>query len=48
MDLQKYDRGLSGDAFLYTRAAVVADGPDAYPRVLRNPATFTWLTEVLR
>ncbi|MFJ4512462.1 DUF4240 domain-containing protein [Streptomyces sp. NPDC088816] len=48
LDLQEYDRGLSGDAFLYTRAAVVADGRDVYRRVLRNPASFTpYATDLL-
>ncbi|MEV4004966.1 DUF4240 domain-containing protein [Actinomadura sp. NPDC049753] len=40
LDRREYGRDLSGDAFLYTRAAVVADGRDAYDRVLGNPAKF--------
>jgi hypothetical protein len=41
LDLQEYGHGLSGDAFLYTRAAVVADGRETYRRVLGDPARFT-------
>ncbi|MCO6010578.1 DUF4240 domain-containing protein [Actinoallomurus purpureus] len=39
-DRREYGRELSGDAFLYTRAAVVAAGPEVYERVLRDPAEF--------
>ncbi|CAL9622831.1 hypothetical protein SUDANB99_05860 [Streptomyces sp. enrichment culture] len=41
LDHREYGEGLSGDAFLYTRAAVVAAGRDAYENVLRDPERFT-------
>ncbi|MDX3354690.1 DUF4240 domain-containing protein [Streptomyces sp. ME01-24h] len=40
LDRREYGHSLSGDAFLYTRAAVVAAGRETYDRVLRNPAEF--------
>ncbi|WP_234335011.1 DUF4240 domain-containing protein [Streptomyces sp. NRRL S-118] len=40
LDRKEYGEGLSGDAFLYTRAAVVAAGREEYDRVLREPARF--------
>ncbi|MER6847016.1 DUF4240 domain-containing protein [Streptomyces flaveolus] len=40
LDRKEYGDGLSGDAFLYTRAAVVAAGRDVYQRVLRDPQRF--------
>ncbi|MEU0600878.1 DUF4240 domain-containing protein [Streptomyces sp. NPDC006393] len=47
LDLQEYGRCLSGDAFLYARAAVVADGGEAHWRVLQDPARFTPYAEGL-
>ncbi|MFB6959081.1 DUF4240 domain-containing protein [Streptomyces sp. NPDC056309] len=38
---------LSGDSFLYTRAAVVAAGRDAYAAVLRDPRLFAPYAEDL-
>ncbi|MEW2588179.1 DUF4240 domain-containing protein [Streptomyces virginiae] len=40
LDRKEYGSGLSGDAFLYTRAAVVAAGRDEYESVLRDPERF--------
>ncbi|GAA4308420.1 hypothetical protein BJY14_003886 [Actinomadura luteofluorescens] len=40
LDRREYGEDLSGDAFLYTRAAVVAAGREAYERVLEDPAEF--------
>ncbi|MFH8724655.1 DUF4240 domain-containing protein [Streptomyces termitum] len=40
LDRREYGDGLSGDAFLYTRAAVVAAGRAEYERVLRDPERF--------
>lgn len=40
LDRREYGQDLSGDAFLYTRAAVVAAGREAYERVLEDPAEF--------
>jgi hypothetical protein len=40
LDRKEYGHDLSGDAFLYTRAAVVAAGREEYEGVLRNPARF--------
>ncbi|MEU1619678.1 DUF4240 domain-containing protein [Streptomyces sp. NPDC005722] len=40
LDRREYGQDLSGDAFLYTRAAVVAAGRETYDRVLRDPAAF--------
>ncbi|MEV3921013.1 DUF4240 domain-containing protein [Actinomadura coerulea] len=40
LDRREYGRDLSGDAFLYTRAAVVAAGREAYKRVRGDPADF--------
>ncbi len=48
LDRREYGRELSGDAFLYTRAAVVAAGREAYERVLRDPAEFVpYATELM-
>ncbi|MGW0550642.1 DUF4240 domain-containing protein [Streptomyces altiplanensis] len=40
LDRKEYGEGLSGDAFLYTRAAVVAAGREEYENVLRAPERF--------
>jgi hypothetical protein len=40
LDRREFGERLSGDAFLYTRAAVVADGRGPYEAVLRDPARF--------
>ncbi|QXE38717.1 DUF4240 domain-containing protein [Streptomyces sp. GMY02] len=40
LDRKEYGEGLAGDAFLYTRAAVVAAGRDEYETVLRYPDRF--------
>ncbi|GAA4887786.1 hypothetical protein GCM10023237_01210 [Streptomyces coeruleoprunus] len=40
LDHKEYGGGLSGDAFLYTRAAVVAAGREEYESVLRAPERF--------
>ncbi|MFE7777713.1 DUF4240 domain-containing protein [Streptomyces sp. NPDC057445] len=40
LDRKEYGEGLSGDAFLYTRAAVVAAGREEYENVLRYPDQF--------
>ncbi|MFD7228002.1 DUF4240 domain-containing protein [Streptomyces sp. NPDC059881] len=40
LDRQEYGDGLSGDAFLYTRAAVVAAGREEYENVLRDAERF--------
>ncbi|MCX4515588.1 DUF4240 domain-containing protein [Streptomyces sp. NBC_01619] len=40
LDRQEYGDGLSGDAFLYTRAAVVAAGREEYANVLRDAERF--------
>lgn len=40
LDRREYGLDLSSDAFLYTRAAVVAAGWEEYERVLRDPALF--------
>lgn len=40
LDRREFGEGLSGDAFLNTRAAVVADGRGRYEAVLRDPARF--------
>ncbi|MGW4028994.1 DUF4240 domain-containing protein [Streptomyces sp. NPDC004838] len=40
LDRREYGDELSGDAFLYTRCAVVADGRNAYERVLGDTAAF--------
>ncbi|WP_046494126.1 DUF4240 domain-containing protein [Streptomyces odonnellii] len=40
LDRKEYGEGLSGDAFLYTRAAVVAAGREEYENVLRCPDRF--------
>ncbi|WUD78373.1 DUF4240 domain-containing protein [Streptomyces sp. NBC_00510] len=40
LDSREYGHSLSGDAFLYTRAAVVAAGRGTYDRVLRDAAAF--------
>ncbi|MFJ8982999.1 DUF4240 domain-containing protein [Streptomyces sp. NPDC102282] len=41
LDRKEYGYDLSGDAFLYTRAAVVAAGRTAFDGVLQDPAAFT-------
>ncbi|MFD5422644.1 DUF4240 domain-containing protein [Streptomyces sp. NPDC127069] len=40
LDRKEHGNGLSGDAFLHTRAAVVAAGRDEYESVLRDPQQF--------
>ncbi|MFE1311826.1 DUF4240 domain-containing protein [Streptomyces sp. NPDC058755] len=40
LDRREYGDGLSGDQFLYTRAAVVAAGREEYGAVLQDPARF--------
>ncbi|MFI1566395.1 DUF4240 domain-containing protein [Streptomyces sp. NPDC020490] len=40
LDRKKYGHDLSSDAFLYTRAAVVAAGRETYEAVLRDPQRF--------
>jgi hypothetical protein len=40
LDRKEYGQDLSGDTFLYTRAAVVAAGREEYEGVLRNSARF--------
>ncbi|MFI5527675.1 DUF4240 domain-containing protein [Kitasatospora sp. NPDC051853] len=40
LDRREYGRELSGDAFLYTRAAVVAAGRQVFERVLHDPGAF--------
>jgi hypothetical protein len=40
LDRKEYGHDLSGDAFLYTRAAVVATGREEYENILRDPARF--------
>lgn len=40
LDRREYGEGLSGDAFLYTRAAVVAAGREEYENVLQDPVRF--------
>ncbi|WP_127361644.1 DUF4240 domain-containing protein [Actinacidiphila soli] len=40
LDRKEYGRGLSGDGFLYARAAVVAAGRQAYESVLGDPVQF--------
>ncbi|MEU3601117.1 DUF4240 domain-containing protein [Streptomyces sp. NPDC006798] len=40
LDRREFGADLSGDAFLYTRAAVVAEGRAVYERVLADPALF--------
>ncbi|MFI6283159.1 DUF4240 domain-containing protein [Streptomyces sp. NPDC051018] len=47
LDRREYGSEQSADAFLYTRCAVVADGRDAYARVLGDPAAFTPYAEEL-
>ncbi|MEV1008081.1 DUF4240 domain-containing protein [Streptomyces sp. NPDC049881] len=41
LDRREYGEDMSADAFLYTRAAVVAAGREEYERVLREPQRFT-------
>ncbi|MFE5208738.1 DUF4240 domain-containing protein [Streptomyces sp. NPDC056600] len=41
LDRREYGEALSGDGFLYTRAAVVAAGRAEYEDVLRDPRRFT-------
>ncbi|WP_432189643.1 DUF4240 domain-containing protein [Streptomyces sp. Tue6028] len=40
LDRKEYGHDLGGDAFLYTRAAVVAAGRTEFNRVLDDPAAF--------
>ncbi|MFJ9448385.1 DUF4240 domain-containing protein, partial [Kitasatospora sp. NPDC101235] len=40
LDRKEYGTGVPGDAFLYTRAAVVAAGRAEYETVLNDPALF--------
>lgn len=40
LDRKEYGEGLSGDAFLYARAAVVGAGCEECEKVLRDPARF--------
>ena len=40
LDRREYGKDLSGDSFLYTRAAVVAAGRAVYERVLQDPVHF--------
>lgn len=40
LDRKEYGQGLSGDAFLHTRCAVVAAGHATFESVLRDPAGF--------
>ncbi|MFF9347130.1 DUF4240 domain-containing protein [Streptomyces sp. NPDC014734] len=47
LDRRECGDGLSGDAFLYTRAAVVAAGREVYEGVLRNPELFVPFAEDL-
>ncbi|MFF6992551.1 DUF4240 domain-containing protein [Streptomyces sp. NPDC010273] len=47
LDRKEFGRGLSGDSFLYTRAAVVAAGRAAYDATLRDPGLFTPYAENL-
>jgi hypothetical protein len=41
LDRKEHGHGLSGDAFLYTRAAVVAAGRTVFDSVIQDPAAFT-------
>lgn len=41
LDRKEYGHDLGGDAFLYTRAAVVAAGRTEFDSVLRDPVAFT-------
>ncbi|MGW4043494.1 DUF4240 domain-containing protein [Streptomyces sp. NPDC004721] len=47
LDREEYGHDLSGDSFLYTRAAVVAAGRDTYAAVLRDPRLFAPYAEDL-
>ncbi|MFD8723992.1 DUF4240 domain-containing protein [Streptomyces sp. NPDC059629] len=54
LDRKEYGRDMSSDSFLYTRAAVVAAGREAYEAVLRDPQLFaryvrdlTWAENLL-
>jgi hypothetical protein len=47
LDRREFGEELSADAFLYTRAAVVAAGRSEYGRVLADPARFTPYAEEL-
>lgn len=47
LDRKEYGQDLSGDAFLYTRAAVAAAGREEYEGVLRSPARFSPYAENL-
>ncbi|MFE3790358.1 DUF4240 domain-containing protein [Streptomyces goshikiensis] len=41
LDRKEYGYDLGGDAFLYTRAAVVAAGRTVFDSILEDPAAFT-------
>lgn len=41
LDRKEYGHDLGGDAFLYTRAAVVAAGRTEFDNVLQDPSAFT-------
>ncbi|WP_234312380.1 DUF4240 domain-containing protein [Streptomyces griseus] len=47
LDRREFGEGLSGDQFLYTRAAVVAAGRAEYEGVLRDPRRFAPYAEGL-
>ncbi|MFB7915409.1 DUF4240 domain-containing protein [Streptomyces sp. NPDC056061] len=47
LDRREYGDELSGDAFLYTRAAVVAAGREVYEGVRRDPELFVPFAEDL-
>lgn len=47
LDRREYGDDLSGDQFLYTRAAVVAAGREEYESVLRDPERFVPYAEAL-
>ncbi|WP_223182760.1 MULTISPECIES: DUF4240 domain-containing protein [unclassified Streptomyces] len=47
LDRREFGEGLSGDQFLYTRAAVVAAGREEYESVLRDPERFAPYAEGL-
>lgn len=48
LDRKEYGNELSGDCFLYTRAAVVADGRSVYEVVLQDPEVFVPYVSELR
>lgn len=48
LDRKEYGYDLSGDQFLYTRAAVVAAGREVHERVLQDPSHFVpYVTEFI-